>query len=324
MKISLFLLSKGIILVSNLEDETMKKWFFLCLILFLSGCHEATHSETVASQNTQSSTQNQPSDESKTTTSSTTQSIQKTTTPTLFIHGYQGGPASFGGMLQRFNQSNWAKNEMVLTIATDGTVSAEGQLSGEADNPTIQVLFADNQNNEWNQAEWIRQALVYLKQQGIEQVNLVGHSMGGVSGFRYLTTYGEMSTAADATLPKVVKFIAIGAPFNEFIDTSTQQSLDDLLNNGPIEISPRLQELQSLIQQQHTDLSVELIAGQLSDTDLSDGTVPTTSALAIQHLLTEMGYSVTENVITGQQAHHSQLHENQVVDEDIATFLWKN
>ena len=59
-----------------------------------------------------------------------------------------------------------------------GQISTEGSAFLKAVNPTIQVLFADNQNNEWNQAEWIRQALLYLKKEGIEQVNLVGHSMG--------------------------------------------------------------------------------------------------------------------------------------------------
>lgn len=301
----------------------MKKWLFLCLVVLLSGCQAATHSNVSAQKSTQKPTE--------TTTvsaeTSTTEPVQKTTTPTLFIHGYQGGPASFGGMIQRFAQKDWVSNEMVLTISPDGTVSTEGVLSKKAVNPTIQVLFADNQNNEWNQAEWIRQALLYLKKEGIEQVNLVGHSMGGVSGFRYLTTFGELSAAGaealDAALPKVAKFIAIGAPFNEFIDTSSRQTITDLVTNGPTEASPRYQELQGLLKQGGHRLPIELIAGQLSDEELSDGTVPTTSALAINHLLAANGYSVTEKIIKGSQAQHSQLHENQEVDEDIAAFLWE-
>lgn len=78
----------------------MKKWLFLCLIVLLSGCQAATHSNVSAQKSTQKPTE--------TTTvsaeTSTTEPVQKTTTPTLFIHGYQGGPASFGGMIQRFAQ----------------------------------------------------------------------------------------------------------------------------------------------------------------------------------------------------------------------------
>ena len=51
---------------------------------------------------------------------------------------------------------------------------------------------------------------------------------------------------------------------------------------------------------------------------------PTTSALAINHLLAANGYSVTEKIIKGSQAQHSQLHENQEVDEDIAAFYGRN
>ena len=76
---------------------------------------------------------------------------------------------------------------------------------------------------------------------------------GGVSGFRYLTTFGELSAAGaealDPALPKVAKFIAIGAPFNEFIDTSSRQTITDLVTNGPTEASPRYQEFQGLLKQ---------------------------------------------------------------------------
>ena len=63
-----------------------------------------------------------------------------------------------------------------------------------------------------------------------EQSHIVGHSMGGVSGLRYLGTYGQ-----DTSLPKIEKFVSIGAPFNDFIDTSQQQTIETELENGPTE-----------------------------------------------------------------------------------------
>lgn len=50
---------------------------------------------------------------------------------------------------------------------------------------------------------------------------------GGVSGLRYLATYGQ-----DQTLPKVDKFVAIAAPFNDF-EENNGQSISDELANGP-------------------------------------------------------------------------------------------
>ena len=38
----------------------------------------------------------------------------------------------------------------------------------------------------------------------VNKANIVGHSMGGVSGLRYLGTYGQ-----DTSLPKIEKFVSI-------------------------------------------------------------------------------------------------------------------
>lgn len=135
------------------------------------------------------------SDKEKTVESSKV--IEKTTIPTLFFHGYSGTENSFKGMLQRLEKNQKAVKELVLIVEADGQIQAEGDLSGKADNPMVQVLFADNKNNEWNQAEWIKSCLLYLKENySIDKVNIVGHSMGGVSALRYLGTYGQ-----DTSLP---------------------------------------------------------------------------------------------------------------------------
>lgn len=54
-----------------------------------------------------------------------------------------------------------------------------------------------------------------------------------------------------------------------------------------------------------------MIAGQLDETDLSDGTVPLNSALAVYALLKQRGNEIEEKVVTGENASHSMLHENQ-------------
>lgn len=71
---------------------------------------------------------------------------------------------------------------------------------------------------------------IFAKEYDIQEVNIVGHSMGGISGLRYL-----LQDSQTTDLPKVNKLVAIGSPFNEFIDTLTSQSLEDLLTNGPNE-----------------------------------------------------------------------------------------
>ena len=252
---------------------------------------------------------------------------QVTTTPkevkaypvTLFFHGYGGTKHSMGGMIQRLSSRYQATHTLDLTVNTDGTIQTSGTFE-QADKPVlINVLFADNKNNEWNQAEWIYQALQFVKTQyHVEKVNVVGHSMGGVSLFRFLETYQNQGE-----LPTVEHFISIAAPLNEFLDTSNEQSVDGLLQQGPTQISPRYQDFQNNIANFPKNVQVSLFAGQLSASDLSDGTVPLTSALAVNQLLSSQQIPVETFVFKGVLAQHSALHANPKVDKRIAEILWK-
>lgn len=252
---------------------------------------------------------------------------QVTTTPkevkaypvTLFFHGYGGTKHSMGGMIQRLSSRYQATHTLDLTVNTDGTIQTSGTFE-QADKPVlINVLFADNKNNEWNQAEWIYQALQFVKTQyHVEKVNVVGHSMGGVSLFRFLETYQNQGE-----LPTVEHFISIAAPLNEFLDTSNEQSVDGLLQQGPTQISPRYQDFQNNIANFPKNVQVSLFAGQLSTSDLSDGTVPLTSALAVNQLLSSQQIPVETFVFKGVLAQHSALHANPKVDKRIAEILWK-
>ena len=248
-----------------------------------------------------------------------TQNEVKSYPVTLFFHGYGGTKHSMGGMIQRLSSRYQATHTLDLTVNTDGTIQTSGTFE-QADKPVlINVLFADNKNNEWNQAEWIYQSLQFVKAQyHVEKVNVVGHSMGGVSLFRFLETYQNQGE-----LPTVEHFISIAAPLNEFLDTSNEQSMDQLLQQGPTQISPRYQDFQNNIANFPKNVQVSLFAGQLTASDLSDGTVPLTSALAVNQLLSSQQIPVETFVFKGVLAQHSALHANPKVDKRIAEILWK-
>ncbi|MGG5341490.1 alpha/beta fold hydrolase [Enterococcus sp. AZ192] len=282
-----------------------KKMFYtvlICLALLFTGC---TSKKIV---------EKQPS--SDPTSSSVTES--KSAVPTLFIHGYSGGSGSFGGMIKRLEADRVTKKELVLTVSVEGEVKASGNLTGKQDNPSIQVLFEDNKNNEWNQAEWIKNCLIYLRDTfDIDQVNLVGHSMGGISALRYLTTYGD-----DPSLPAVQKFVAIAAPFNNFVELSEGETIDGLLTNGPSVQSERYADYANGINKVSTRMPILILAGDIEDGSLSDEIVPVADALSVVALFKAHGNSVQEKIFYGKNAQHSQLHENREVDQTVANFLW--
>ena len=129
--------------------------------------------------------------------------------------------------------------------------------------------------------------------------------------------------AQEETQPNVAKVIAIGAPFNEFLDTLTTQTQQELLRDGPDQVSPRYQAYQERVALFPKTTQVEIISGQLSADELSDGTVPLASSLAMIPLLVAQEIDVHSTIITGENAQHSALHENSAVDRVVADFLWK-
>lgn len=285
----------------------MKKVFLSIVagltVLLLVGCGSKQTKEV---EKTQASALTQKKDDT---------AFKKSAVPTVFIHGYGGTINSFGGMIQRLSSERKTTKEMLITVQSDGSLKVDGDLSKKKDNPSIQILFTANKDTEWNQTEWIYTVLKYLKQQGVEQVNLVGHSMGGVSSLRYLTTYGQPNDAST-----INKFISIGAPFNDFTESS--ESIDDVLRNGPSVKAGRYIDYQNGIANVPNKLPILLLAGKINQETVTDGTVPLNSALATFSLLKDHGNPIKYQIFTGPNAQHSQLHENLNVDKTVVDFLW--
>ncbi len=238
--------------------------------------------------------------------------------PTLFIHGYKGSEGTFSGMVSRFEARSFGKKVLTITVQPDGSVSETGEWQEQTNNPLILVVFADSKNNEWNQADWIKAVLSYLNNMHqIDEVNLVGHSMGAVSSLRYLITYGS-----EGSLPTVNRFVAIGAPFNDFVTGNEEQTLDELNQNGPLVMSERYRDFAAGIQNYPKETTMLNIVGDIQDESEGDGIVPIKSGLAISHLMQTNGLEYRYEVITGLKAYHSQLHENTQVDALVADFLW--
>ncbi|GGC75947.1 alpha/beta fold hydrolase [Enterococcus wangshanyuanii] len=276
----------------------------ICFALFFTGCGSKKIVEQKPSSNPTSSSETE----------------SKSAVPTLFIHGYSGGNGSFGGMIKRLEADDFTKKEVVLTVSAEGKINASGKLTGKENNPSVQVLFEDNKNNEWNQAEWIKNCLIYLRDTfEINQVNLVGHSMGGVSTLRYLTTYGD-----DPSLPTVQKFVAIAAPFNNFVELSEGETVDGLIANGPSVQSERYADYVNGIDKVSAGMPVLILAGDIEDGSLSDEIVPVADALSVIALFKAHGNKVQEKIFYGKNAQHSQLHENREVDQTVANFLWRS
>ncbi|PIO82986.1 hypothetical protein BSQ39_05055 [Loigolactobacillus backii] len=248
------------------------------------------------------------------------QSLGFTRTPTIFIHGFHGNRFSFGRMLARFNRQGIAQKALVIRVSSAGRVSVRGKLPTAVANPTIQLLFSDNGASLKKQSDWLRLVLAELKRKHhVEQVNLVGHSMGAVSLFRYLLAAG-----GDEDQPTIKKVITLAGPFNDLDvgEDGAQVFSYELRGDGPVAKTPVYQAFEKNMSYLPTGVAWLNIAGDLLDGSDSDGSVSVDSALSLRFLLDKRIGRYRESLITGLKAAHYRLHENPQVDQAICHFLW--
>lgn len=238
--------------------------------------------------------------------------------PTVFIHGYEGNSFSFGPLLRRFERENVAKREMTIVVQADGKLSVEGELKNRNDNPTIMVLFAKDVTDEITQSKWIDKVMRYLYQKKVRRVNLVSHSMGGVSSLRYLLEYAGEKT------PITEHFVAIAAPFNdlEIAEDTEEIFAYELTEKGPSGETPIYQYFDQAMNQLPTDLHVLDVAGDLKDGTESDGSVSTHSAFALRLLFQKHARSYQELTVTGKSGGHSAITKSAKLEKQLIKFIW--
>lgn len=236
-------------------------------------------------------------------------------TPTVFFHGYKGTKGSFKGMMSRLSKNQGAHLGEILEVSPEGEVRVQKDYGLDKKKLLIQVLFVDNQNNDINQAQWIANTFEFLKAQGITKVNLVGHSMGGVSGLRYLLTIPLKDNFS------VEKFISMGAPFDGFEELAKGETMEDVLEKGPQNKDLRYVNYIDGLNKFPKNLPWLNIAGLLDENDPNKGdeSVPLPSSLALSAAAKKQGLNYKNQIFKAQ---HSELHDNEEVDEFLGKFLW--
>lgn len=246
------------------------------------------------------------------------QARRYTKRPTLFIHGYRGNCYSFGHLLWRLQKQGIAKKSMIIRVAKDGKLRVTGDHILRANNPTIQVLFANNHADVQDQVRWLAAIIRMLnKNYGVNGINLVGHSMGAIAVLRYLLTPEQ---------GLVDKVILLAAPVNDpSIGPDTARVfLSELTTQGPIKRTRNYNYLATRIACFPVAISILNIAGELLNTNRHDGSVAVDSSFALRSLLKARVRNYQEMLVRGPGGAHSMLHENRLVDQAIDDFLWRD
>lgn len=236
--------------------------------------------------------------------------------PTLFLHGYKGSERSFSTMLSRMENQQWGEKALVCRVSKNGRISLKGILPENTDNPFIQVIFENNRARISDQTKWLQSVMKILKDRyNVQEINLVGHSMGGLT----LTSYLETTNGHEA-YPKALKLVTIGSPFKgidqeNYFDRNYGAALEDLKVG-----SSALNLLRTNKDFFPSNLPVLSIVGVITDPLTGDGLVSQESALANGNIVK---YDQFKGIILKDpKATHFGLHEHKRVDQLIAEFLW--
>ncbi|MBC1434591.1 alpha/beta fold hydrolase [Paenilisteria rocourtiae] len=239
--------------------------------------------------------------------------VNQSATPTIFIHGYRGTDRSLHGMIRRFDQQyNWATDALTVKVSPTGDISVKGSYDGkQADNPLINVIFADNRATVTQQSLWTKKVMRYLQDHyNVTKFNAVGHSMGGGAWVSYLASY-----ANKPDYPEVQKIVFLAVPFypEEYVNGDQEV---DLINANAIHAKFAKQMEQRL----KSTTEIMIIGGNLEDGSNSDGEVNIDSVMYGKELFKNQ--YVEAHILTGPTAKHSNMHELPLVDQYVAKFLW--
>ncbi|MBP1040171.1 alpha/beta fold hydrolase [Vagococcus sp. BWB3-3] len=243
--------------------------------------------------------------------------------PTVILHGVNGNKRTMQGMLQRMHKQNVAYKALEIEVAEDGEVFVNGtwgQTQGYL-KPVIQVFFDNNDAPAELQAEWLKSVMVFLHDKlEVQKVNLIGHSMGGVTSLHYLT---QIKTFQES-VPRVSKLITLGSPFKGNVAHTIMSQVYKLekseegIRNFDDNFTYFMVERNKLPE----DLRVLNIYGDVENGTESDSIVKVESALALGEIVKDNVASYNEIKLTGIRSQHTLLHENPEADEAIIKFLW--
>lgn len=236
-------------------------------------------------------------------------SQEETVPVTVFVHGYKGTYNSFGNMLNRFESNQWGNKALVYRVSSEGYVRAFNLNRGKTKPVFIQVIFEDNRASFNDGARWLSNVLSHLKQYyQINNVNLVGHSMGGLISVKYIEEYDDRSR-----YPVTDKLVTIGSPFDGIYNkTYFQYNRDE----AATDLKPNSAALQLLRS------TKEMIPSNLNVLNIGSTGDPIAVPESVKALRMIIPAEQMETVIIeNDELGHSELHESRYVDQLIHSFL---
>ncbi|AVK62685.1 acyltransferase [Lactobacillus sp. CBA3606] len=225
--------------------------------------------------------------------------------PVIMIPGSSATQNRFDTLVTRLNKTTQKKHSLIkLTVHTDNRITSSGALRPRDNEPIIVVGFENNKdgyNNIKKQAYWFSLAFKQLaKKYQFNNFKAIGHSNGGLIYTYFLEHYFNRD---DIT---VKRMMTIGSPYN-FSEAN---------------LSHKTQMLADFIKYREKipkKLAVYSVAG--TENYDTDGLVPARSVEAGKYVYQGQVKHYTEITVTGGDAQHSDLPQNQQIVHLIQEYI---
>lgn len=225
--------------------------------------------------------------------------------PVIFIPGSSATQNRFDGLIDKLNDRRGKRHSLLkVRVHTNDRISYSGSIRPRDNEPFIVVGFENNKDGYSNikkQAKWFSIAFNALaKKYQFNNFKAIGHSNGGLVYTMYLENYFNRDDIS------IKKLMTIGSPYN-FSETSlshkTQMLSDFIKQRKKI---PKTLSVYSIIGTQNFD---------------NDGIVPARSAEAGKYIYQGQAQHYTEITVTGNDAQHSDLPQNQQIINLIEQYI---
>ena len=225
--------------------------------------------------------------------------------PVIMIPGSSATENRFDSLVDKLNETSPVKHSLLkVKVYSSGKITYSGSIRAKDNEPVIVVGFENNQDGYENikkQAKFFDMAFAQLQDRyNFNNYKAFGHSNGGLILTAFLEKYASQY---DVTLKRLM---TLGTPynFNEATLSHKTQMLADFIKSK---------------KKLPTSLNVYSIAGT-EDYD-SDGLVPLGSVEAGKYIYQGQVQHYTEITVTGGNAQHSDLPQNQQIVSLIQTDL---
>jgi uncharacterized alpha/beta hydrolase family protein len=225
--------------------------------------------------------------------------------PIIMIPGSSATENRFDELIAKINEISLKKHSLLkVKVYNSGKMVFKGKIAAKDNEPFIVVGFENNHDGYSNilqQAKMFSKAFNKLTEDyNFNNFKGIGHSNGGLIYTAFLEKYYAKTNVS------IKKLMTIGTPYN-FNEASLQHKTQMLADF--IKAKDKLPK----------DLSVYSIAG--TENYDSDGLVPARSVEAGKYIYQGQVKSFTEITVTGQEAQHSDLPQNQQIIDLIERYI---